>query len=152
MRCRKGSHGLTLIEMLVVLAIVGVMSSLAVIGLGSGGKEQNVQSEAQRLALSLQAASDEALTSDTPIIFRWDSRGYELTPAPLDSRSRREVTSSPVSRHQFSQNVTLSVAGAESPVVLGDPATPLLDIVLASEGVRWRVEYDGLNAVATAHA
>lgn len=152
MRRRKGSEGLTLIEMLVVLAIMGVMSSLVVVGLGAGAKEQNVQAEAQRLALSLQAASDEALTSDTPIVFRWDERGYELTSSLSEARATGEAKPSTGGRHQFAKAVTLSVAGRESPVLLGDPATPPLALVLAAEGVRWRVDYDGLNAVATTGA
>lgn len=152
MRYPKGSEGLTLIEMLVVLAIVGVMSSLAVIGLGAGAKEQNVQAEAQRLALSLQAASDEALTSDNPLIFQWDARGYELTSSGPQAGAAGDASSATANRHQLPENVTISVAGGEPPVLLGDRSMPSLAIVLASEGIRWRVVYDGLNAVATADA
>jgi len=138
--------------MLVVLAIVGVMSSIAVIGLGGRAQEQNVQAEAQRLALSLQAASDEALTSDAPIMFQWDERGYEITSARPQAAAAGEATSPAANRHEFPENLTLSVAGGESPVLLGEAGMPSLAIVLASEGLRWRVDYDGLNAVAAADA
>lgn len=151
MRRRRGSEGLTLIEMLVVLAIVGVMSSLVVIGLGAGAKEQNVQAEAQRLALSIQAGSDEALTSDNPVLFHWDERGYEITLSGLQADAP-EAPSSTTQRHKFPEEVTVSARGGKSPVRLGDPEMASLAIVLASQGTRWRVEYDGINAVATPDA
>lgn len=151
MKPRRGSDGLTLIEMLVVLAIIGVMSSLVVVGLGAGAKEQNVQAEAQRLALSLQAASDEALTSDNSIMFEWDAEGYELSPLRPKVDVAEAAAPAP-QRHDFPEAVTLSASGRESPIRLGDPSIPALVFVLTFQGIRWRVDYDGLNAVAVPDA
>ncbi|HEV2080057.1 MAG TPA: hypothetical protein VGR19_09225, partial [Allosphingosinicella sp.] len=78
-----------------------------------------------------------------------DERGYEIALSRPAADAPEEASSSTAQRHQFPEQLTVSAQGAESPVRLGDPEMASLAIVLASEGTRWRVDYDGINAVAT---
>lgn len=65
-------RGFTLLELLVVLVIVGII--LGVVSLNVAPSErQAMQNEAQRIALLLQLARDEAIVRNRPIAF-------ELTP------------------------------------------------------------------------
>ena len=69
--CRTSVHsvaGFTLLELLVVLVIVGIM--LGAVGLNAMPSDrQIVQNEAQRIALLLQLARDEAIVRNRPVAF-----------------------------------------------------------------------------------
>jgi general secretion pathway protein H len=56
--CRGG--GFTLIEVLVVVVIVGIISTIVVLGLGSLGDDRELQKDARRMASLIEMASDEA--------------------------------------------------------------------------------------------
>jgi len=74
---RCNDAGLTLIETLVVLVIVGVMAS--VIGLSVSGGNRSVAAidrEATLLSVRLERASNSALVNGTPAGFIWDADGY----------------------------------------------------------------------------
>ena len=57
---------MTLVEMLVVLAVVGVSAGVVVLGLGSLRRGDGAQAEANRLADRLKLAADEVLVSGNP--------------------------------------------------------------------------------------
>ena len=68
-------QGMTLIEMLVVLVIVGVSAGLLVLG-GGGLRETTAQTEANRLADRLRLAADEALIDGRPMQLRLAPSSY----------------------------------------------------------------------------
>ena len=96
--------GFTLLELLVVLVIVGI--ALGVISFNAmPSSQQALQNEAQRIALLLQLARDEAIVRDRVIAFEVDGEGYRFLqreeriwqPLPGDDLLRpRQFVRSPV--------------------------------------------------------
>lgn len=71
------ARGFTLIELLVVMVILGV--TLGLVSLTAmPGQKQSVQQEAQRIALLLQMARDEAIVRNRQVAFEADSDGYRF--------------------------------------------------------------------------
>lgn len=140
-----GQSGLTLVEILVVLAIIAVMSSVVVLGLGGAGQAQSAQAEARRLAASIQLASDEALVADRALALSWDAEGYSFVEwsgggwQPHRSAGLGE-------RHSFSEEISLSADSETAPLPIGENAP--LNLTLKAGGQSWSVRFDGINANA----
>ncbi len=70
-------RGFTLLELLVVLVIVGIMLGSVALN-ASPGEQQQLQNEAQRIALLLQLARDEAIVRNQPVAFEADDYRYRF--------------------------------------------------------------------------
>ena len=84
---------MTLVEMLVVLAVVGVSAGVVVLGLGSLRRGDGAQAEANRLADRLKLAADEVLVSGRPMAIAWTPGAYrfEGAGAPSDPAAATAV-------------------------------------------------------------
>ncbi len=69
--------GFTLLELLVVLVIVGILLGAVALNVNPGSR-QLLQNEAQRVALLLQLARDEAIVRNRPIAFEADDYRYRF--------------------------------------------------------------------------
>jgi general secretion pathway protein H len=98
------SQGFTLLELLVVMVIAGIM--LGFVSLNAMPSEQQVlQGEAQRIALLMQLARDEAIVRNRPIAFEAEADRYRFLlreeaswqPLPQDELLReREFKRAPI--------------------------------------------------------
>jgi general secretion pathway protein H len=70
-------HGFTLLELLVVIVIAGLTLGLVAFN-AMPSAQQALQSEAQRMALLLQMARDEAIVRNRPIAFEADAEHYRF--------------------------------------------------------------------------
>ena len=57
---RAGGAGFTLLEILLVVTIIGILASVVVLGATDVGRQRTVRAEAERLALAVELARDEA--------------------------------------------------------------------------------------------
>ena len=132
-----GQTGLTLVEILVVLALIGIATAAATLSVGGANPGRMVAAEAQRLAQRLEAAADEAVVTARPINFAWDAGHYSF--AAADGTPLGE-------QHALPDGVAL-VSTARSPArILADGYGPALDVKLSSDGHARTVRFDGLNA------
>ena len=73
----RARAGFTLVELLVVLVIVGITLGLASLN-AIPSPRQDLQQEAQRLALLLQLARDEAIVRNRPVAFEANGERYRF--------------------------------------------------------------------------
>ncbi len=73
----RRAAGFTLLELLVVLVIAGILLGAVALNVNPGDR-QVLQNEAQRIALLLQLARDEAIVRNQPIAFEADEQRYRF--------------------------------------------------------------------------
>ena len=73
----RSQDGFSLLELLVVLVILGLMLGLVTIN-AMPSERQNLQREAQRVALLLQLARDEAIVRNRQVAFEANAESYRF--------------------------------------------------------------------------
>ncbi len=141
--------GMTLVEVLVTLAIVGVMATMVVLGLGESGRDLTVATEANRLKDRLGFAVDEGLVTRRHIALAWDERGYRFLTQGPDGGWTPDIHALLADRHDLPRGMVLD-GDAPALIVLSDGATRPFEMSMRS-GVRsWHIRFDGLTATAAA--
>ncbi len=142
--------GFTLLELLVVLVITGIL--LGAVALNAmPGDRQWLQNEAQRLALLLQMARDEAIVRNRPVAFEADDYRYRFL--ILQNDKWQLMTDDPVWRErEFSRapvRLSLQPAAIKSlPVRISfgrEPVDKAFVLTLSLAGQSISVQADGLG-------
>lgn len=146
---RDSQSGLTLIEMLICLAIMGIATSAALLSVNMLGRDRRVEDEAVRLAAHLTMAVDKGLVSRERLALFWTSRSYEV---------KRETSAGwqTDDAHQSGRIHALPAAlvlrrtdGTTEPVVVSeDGLGPAVTLEISGQGVPWIVAFDGFSATA----
>ena len=71
-------RGFTLIEMMVVIALVGILISVVSLAIGSGNRTNVLQAQAQRLISSMRFAQQRASALNRPVGIEFYEAGYQL--------------------------------------------------------------------------
>ena len=151
---RGADAGITLIEVLVVLAVIGVATGATMLGVNSADRGTRAEAEAIRLARHLTLGVDEALISGSPLALMWDAGGYRFV-AWSGAAQSWAATLPPAltQRHDLRAPVTLSRpdTGKTDPVVIAASGTgPAIAFQIGSPGLtdtsRWIVDFDGFSA------
>lgn len=69
-------RGFTLLEVLMVVLLVGIISSVVMLSVGAGGEERQLQEESDRLAALLSQAASEAIMQNQEFGLRVTDTGY----------------------------------------------------------------------------
>ncbi len=75
-RPRAGQSGFTLLEVLLVVVLVGIISSIAMLGLSAGGDERRLRDESDRLATLLVQVGSEAVMQNQEYGLKIADDGY----------------------------------------------------------------------------
>jgi general secretion pathway protein H len=106
-RKRPPSGGFTLLELLVVIVIAGIMLGMVSFNAFPGDR-QVLQNEAQRVALLLQLARDEAIVRNSQVAFEADSEHYRFL--LRDDKGWQPITDDELFRErEFKRAVNLSI-------------------------------------------
>jgi general secretion pathway protein H len=107
------TRGFTLLELLVVLVIAGILLGMVAFN-AMPDERQALQSEAQRVALLLQLARDEAIVRNRPIAFEAEADRYRFV--IRDGSTWQPVTEDDLLRERaFARTpITLSINPATS--------------------------------------
>lgn len=75
---RQSDDGVTLVEVLVVLVLIGVMASAIGLSVGASGRSDALNNQAVLLVARLDRAADDALLTGRSVRFQWDEDGYRF--------------------------------------------------------------------------
>jgi general secretion pathway protein H len=153
-RSRDPEAGLSLPEVLVALAIMGLMTGVAILGLGMADRGDRAEAEAMRLADRLRLASDDALLSSGVLALVWNERGYRFLRWDASTQGWSE---SPLpllaAPHALPPALRLEQPGVDGnpPLLISfDPPRPPVQLRISGAGGDWAVSFDGLDAAAAA--
>jgi general secretion pathway protein H len=75
---RRAQAGVTLVEVLVVLVLIGVMTAVVGLSLGPSNRGSAAGREAQLLTTRLNRAADEAVLTGAPVALVWTDAAYKF--------------------------------------------------------------------------
>lgn len=154
-------RGYSLLEVLVVVAVIAILSGALVLSAGGAGSDRQFEEEARRLRRVLELLCDTAVIegryyalgygAEAYAGYRYDNDGWELI-----------RSSGPLQEHAFPEGMRLREPNAEEPLPKGVPEEPQLlcaptgdisaiDLVLVTdsqpEGWRLTLDKEGLLAL-----
>ena len=155
----RRNHGFTLIEMLVVVVIIGILASTVVLGFVGADREQNLRTEAERLAALIEMARSEAVQRNEEWGVSINATGYQFLVFSPDDHRWVEQKNGPFHPRKTA-DMTLSVQ-VDQLTMPGDKANENApNIIMFSSGEQtpfeieitpqwksdpWRVNSDGLS-------
>lgn len=154
---RQRQAGVTLIEMLVVLAVIGVAAGASMLGISAADRSGRARDEAVRLARHLALTVDEALISGRSYGLVWDRSGYRIERWMGPDDGWVVPAEDFAQRHDLPQTLQLGAASGgdpgQSPLVIG-PGAIGRGVVFAISGAGsvWQVAFDGFAATPRAVA
>jgi general secretion pathway protein H len=148
---QRKESGFTLVELMVVMVIIGLTLGLATLK-AIPSPRQDLQKEAQRLALLLQLARDEAIVRNRLVAFEADPQRYRFL--VRNETKWDAVTGDDLLRERNFKNAPLELllepasAGGSNPlrITFGrEPVDKPFVLVMATGGNRVAIRADGVG-------
>lgn len=114
---RKRANGFTLVELLIVLAIMGLLSAAVVVALPD--PRGSVMAEAERFAARARAAQERAIVDARAVSVRVDTQGYGF-----EVRRNQEweaLAREPLGETQWGEGIVPSLGGTGAARIVFDP-------------------------------
>lgn len=106
----KHQHqGFTLLELLMVVLLIGIISGIVLLGFNSGGMERKLKDEADRLAILMEQASNEAVMQNREIGLLVLTDSYRFLCLNEVKRVWEICPDTPFQEHRLTDNVVLSI-------------------------------------------
>lgn len=155
----KANRGFTLIEILVVVAIMTVMLGMTVLRLESSDSSQ-VKQAAERLSLALERARDAATISGRSVAFSSDGSGYQFWQASANQGEwaiLKEEGLEPQILNEKVRLIDLRVNAKSRPlgerlVFSPDGVADTFEMVLQAGETRMKVAVDVMGRIELRHA
>ena len=156
---KRRNHGFTLIEMLVVVVIIGILASTVVLGFVGSDREQNLRTEAERLAALIEMARSEAVQRNEEWGVSINATGYQFLVFNPHNHTWIEQKNGPFHPRKTA-DMTLSVkvdqltmpgenANESAPNIImfssGEQTPFEIEITPQWKSDPWRVNSDGLS-------
>lgn len=145
---RHQDAGVTLVEVLVVLVLVGIMAGIVGLSIGTGSRGDIAKQEADLLVARLNRAADDVILTGVPMGFVWGAEGYRFdvydgeiwVPHPL-----------PVLKEPHLLAGRTRIAGSAGTIVVSTDSRPSEDSPLslelrAGDDAAEYVRFDGISA------
>lgn len=131
---RAANSGFTLLEILVVVVIIGIITSMAVISVNVLGRDRQLDEEASRLQAVLLEVRDDAMLDGRDVGLRLDAHGYDFL--RYDARYQRwqPVVADPLLKERALPDGVEAQLWLESRRVQLDPRQPLAPFVPPTPG------------------
>jgi general secretion pathway protein H len=150
-RAGRKLTGFTLVELMVVMVIIGITLGLATLNVVPSPR-QELQKEAQRIALLLQMARDEAIVRNRLVTFEADSQHYHFL---VRNETRWDpITNDDLLRERTFRNAPLQLlldppsAGTTNPlrITFGrEPVDKPFTLTLATADASVAIHADGVG-------
>ncbi len=146
---RGAEAGISLVEVLVVLAVIGIAAGATLLGLNALDRDNRAETEAVRLARHLSLGVDEALISGRDHALLWDASGYAFQRRAGPGWVAATIPAL-AARHELRAPTTMQrLDGETGPVRIPASATgPQLVFGIVGSGTSWVVTFDGFSATA----
>ena len=140
---------MTLVEILVVLALLGIMTGAVALSVGGIGRDNSAVQEAELLVARLNRAADEVALTATPMRFRWSEDSYLFEVAQDQNAWAAHPIAILAEDHQLPAGLRFTGNATEVTVdsnLVPDPRALLLLQVTSNAGAVIDVAFDGINA------
>lgn len=139
---------MSLVEVVVALAIIGVMAGAAVLSVGAFDRSAAPDTEARLLAARINLAADTTLLEGRTLVLDWDERSYDVGYLnPSDGKQKASFIGGRKDLPPSLQLMGPRPVGA-LPIMEAGGAEPTAFIVRGRTS-DWRVVFDGLAATAS---
>lgn len=134
------ASGFTLIEIMVVIAIMGIMLGLGMIAFGDGGLSDKLEQESQRLYGLIKLAQEESILQAKEIALELETDGYVFKESEFDEKTGQYKWNAIVGdklfrKRSLTAGIELDLSVEDTALALNaksDNQTPIRILILSS--------------------